>query len=403
MNIKAFFVDALDSALDLGIGTPDDVLRHVTPDVLATHLPRPLWARLLTACLGAPRVDAQLVVETIGIPNLCEHVPTSIIWACIAEIGARSLGKSIDDAQRIRGSSSCRSPRPRRARALRPVAAARRRRAADLDAAHRHAGRDRSEHPGPAGPTARRSHHRARARRSSDQLGAASALADGAALPPVQHQCADPARCRTARRPQAQVPSTLPTGTGRQPRTTTEVTEPEPETAVGSDWSQRRGEPPAAAKFPSTTRSSSTGSRTRERPSPAPTTSAISAVSSARSRTELAQHWMPVRPTASCHSARRHRRLRFVGRAVGGRPRGGPTQHSRKPPPRTTRSEAGCQVRTVVARIAGTAPRTSRASTPRRCRRGRRGPTCRRPAGDSLPTRFTAPSPAGSRSAAQSS
>ncbi len=98
MNIKAFFVDALTSALDLGIGTPDDVVRYITPEVLATHLPRPLWARLLTAALGAPRVDAQLVVETIGIPNLCEHVPASIVWPCIAEIGARSLGKTPDIA-----------------------------------------------------------------------------------------------------------------------------------------------------------------------------------------------------------------------------------------------------------------------------------------------------------------
>ena len=92
MNLKAFFVAALSSALDLGIAVPDDVLRHVTPDVLAAHLPRPLWARLLTACVGAPRVDAQLVVETIGVPNLCEHVPAPIIWACIEELATRSLG-----------------------------------------------------------------------------------------------------------------------------------------------------------------------------------------------------------------------------------------------------------------------------------------------------------------------
>ncbi len=97
MNLKAFFVDALQSALELGIGTPADVLRHVTPDVLSTHLPRPLWARLLTACLGAPKVDAQLVLETIGVPNLCEHVPASIIWACIADIGTRSIGKQSEE------------------------------------------------------------------------------------------------------------------------------------------------------------------------------------------------------------------------------------------------------------------------------------------------------------------
>ncbi|TMQ08746.1 MAG: hypothetical protein E6J91_32525 [Deltaproteobacteria bacterium] len=92
MNLKAFFVATLSSALDLGIASPDDVLRHVTPDVLAIHLPRPLWARLLTACVGAPRVDAQLVVETIGVPNLCEHIPAPIIWACIEELAARALG-----------------------------------------------------------------------------------------------------------------------------------------------------------------------------------------------------------------------------------------------------------------------------------------------------------------------
>lgn len=92
VNLKAFFVATLSSALDLGIAVPDDVLRHVTPDVLSIHLPRPLWARLLTACVGAPRVDAQLVVETIGVANLCEHVPAPIIWACIEELALRSLG-----------------------------------------------------------------------------------------------------------------------------------------------------------------------------------------------------------------------------------------------------------------------------------------------------------------------
>lgn len=91
MNVKAFFVASLQSALDLGIATPEDVLKHVTPDVLAKHLPRPLWARLFTACLGAPKVDARVVIETIGVANLCEHVPGHLIWGCLAEVAARSL------------------------------------------------------------------------------------------------------------------------------------------------------------------------------------------------------------------------------------------------------------------------------------------------------------------------
>jgi hypothetical protein len=94
VNIKSFFAEALGQALDLGIGTPDDVLKHVTPDLLAEHLPRPLWARLLTACLGAPRVDAQLVIETIGVPNLCEHIPANAMWSVICDIAARALGQA---------------------------------------------------------------------------------------------------------------------------------------------------------------------------------------------------------------------------------------------------------------------------------------------------------------------
>ncbi|MBS1119577.1 MAG: hypothetical protein H6Q90_1805 [Deltaproteobacteria bacterium] len=92
MNLKGFFVTTLSQALDLAIATPEDVLRHVTPDLLSQHLPRPLWARLLTACMGAPRVDAQLIVDTIGVPNLCEHIPVSVIWTCITEIAQRALG-----------------------------------------------------------------------------------------------------------------------------------------------------------------------------------------------------------------------------------------------------------------------------------------------------------------------
>ena len=112
MNLKAFFVASLQSALDLGIATAEDILKHVTPVVLAEHLPRPLWARLFTACLGAPKVDAQLVVETIGVPNLCEHVPAPLIWACLSDIGNRSLGKAIDDQPILLRPKSVTTPPP---------------------------------------------------------------------------------------------------------------------------------------------------------------------------------------------------------------------------------------------------------------------------------------------------
>lgn len=110
MNIKSFFVTTLSQALDLGLATCEDVTKYVTPDVLAQYLPRPLWARLLTACLGAPKVDATLVVETIGVPNLCEHVPAAIIWACILDVGGRALGNQPLSAPRAVSVSTLASP-----------------------------------------------------------------------------------------------------------------------------------------------------------------------------------------------------------------------------------------------------------------------------------------------------
>jgi hypothetical protein len=94
-QITRFFVDAFASALELGIATPEDVLKHATPAVLSQALPRPIWARLIAACLAAPRTDAKLVVDTIGVPDLCEHVPAPILWGCLAEIAQRALGKSL--------------------------------------------------------------------------------------------------------------------------------------------------------------------------------------------------------------------------------------------------------------------------------------------------------------------
>ncbi|MBK7535164.1 MAG: hypothetical protein IPI49_07260 [Myxococcales bacterium] len=92
MSITLFFVDAFTSALERGIATPDALIRHITPDVLAAHLPRTLWARLLTACLGAARVDASTIVDTVGVRNLCEHLPKPLLWGCLADLAATALG-----------------------------------------------------------------------------------------------------------------------------------------------------------------------------------------------------------------------------------------------------------------------------------------------------------------------
>lgn len=92
---RAFFATTLARALELGVATPDDLLVHATPDVLSLHLPRGEWQKLIAACLAAPRTDARLVVETITVPVLCEHVPLPILWACLAQLAQRALGRGL--------------------------------------------------------------------------------------------------------------------------------------------------------------------------------------------------------------------------------------------------------------------------------------------------------------------
>src|SRR5687768_6245421 len=94
-GLTTFFVDALGGALALGLATPDDVMKHVTPDVLAQHLPRAQWAKLIAACLAAPKVDAKLVVETIGIAELSANVPAALLWNIVQDVAQRALGRGL--------------------------------------------------------------------------------------------------------------------------------------------------------------------------------------------------------------------------------------------------------------------------------------------------------------------
>jgi hypothetical protein len=93
MSIPDFLTDVLESALDQGIGTPSDVLRHATPEELSRHLPRGVWKQLIAAALASSRTDARLVVDTVTIATICKHLPSTIVWGCVAELGERSLAK----------------------------------------------------------------------------------------------------------------------------------------------------------------------------------------------------------------------------------------------------------------------------------------------------------------------
>jgi hypothetical protein len=95
---RRFLYEVLSSGLDLAMITPEDVLAHVTPEVLAHHLPIVLKAKLLQASLNAERMTPSLVVDVVGIEALVEHAPLTILWACVRVCAARQLHDQADDA-----------------------------------------------------------------------------------------------------------------------------------------------------------------------------------------------------------------------------------------------------------------------------------------------------------------
>lgn len=95
---RRFLFEVVSSGLALEMITPDDVLAHVTPEVLAHHLPIALKAKLLQASLNAERMTPALVVDVVGVDALVEHAPLAVLWACVRMCAARALQAQADDA-----------------------------------------------------------------------------------------------------------------------------------------------------------------------------------------------------------------------------------------------------------------------------------------------------------------
>lgn len=89
---RRFLYEIIGMGLELETVTPDDVIRHITPEVLAHHLPVALKAKLLHASLNAERMTPALIVESIGVEGLVEHSPMPALWAVVRGAVERQLG-----------------------------------------------------------------------------------------------------------------------------------------------------------------------------------------------------------------------------------------------------------------------------------------------------------------------
>jgi hypothetical protein len=79
---------ALVAGLATGQITAKDIVRHVDAKVLAHSLPDDLTQKLLEASLAAGTMTPELVIDTLGIASVTDHVPPHIVWACVAAAGS---------------------------------------------------------------------------------------------------------------------------------------------------------------------------------------------------------------------------------------------------------------------------------------------------------------------------
>lgn len=87
---KRWFTQIIQSALSEDLVAPRQILNHVTPEVMANHLPPALMSEILTKSLSAGAMRPELVLKTLNPELLADHIPPETLWACIAEAGTEA-------------------------------------------------------------------------------------------------------------------------------------------------------------------------------------------------------------------------------------------------------------------------------------------------------------------------
>jgi hypothetical protein len=87
---KRWFTQIIQSALSEDLVAPRMILGHVTPEVMANHLPPALMSEILAKSLSAGAMRPELVLRTLNPELLAEHIPPEVLWGCIAEAGAEA-------------------------------------------------------------------------------------------------------------------------------------------------------------------------------------------------------------------------------------------------------------------------------------------------------------------------
>ena len=95
---ERWFTRIIEAGLAENIFGAQEVLTHVTPEVMANHLPPDVMTKVLQSSLAAGTMTPDRVLETLTPEILSEHIPLPVLWACVAQAAA-AKGVTSGDAK----------------------------------------------------------------------------------------------------------------------------------------------------------------------------------------------------------------------------------------------------------------------------------------------------------------
>lgn len=82
---QRWFSQIFQSGLEFDIFAPNQILSHVTPEVMAKYLPAEVMAKLLQLSLEAGEMTPDGLLKTLSPDLLAEHIPHDVLWKCVVE------------------------------------------------------------------------------------------------------------------------------------------------------------------------------------------------------------------------------------------------------------------------------------------------------------------------------
>ncbi len=87
---QRWFSQIFQSGLEFEIFGPSEILDHVTPEVMANHLPPAVMSQVLQLSLSAGAMTPEGVLETVNPDLLARHIPHEVLWKCVVEAAEKS-------------------------------------------------------------------------------------------------------------------------------------------------------------------------------------------------------------------------------------------------------------------------------------------------------------------------